>query len=206
MKRFVSILSIFLSVGFPFFVYWGLNYLQPRVITLVVGVVITVRMLLTFKIKNISYLIVKIPFIFVVVLAFAFLIQFNQKQYLFFVPVLINLGLLIIFAQTLWKSPTMIEVFARMQADDLDAEEIDYCRTVTKIWISFFIINGTLALIFAVFGSLAQWTIYNGFLAYIAIGCLFSIEWLYRHWRFDRFKGTRPERIIRQIITIVFKK
>jgi hypothetical protein len=35
----------------------------------------------------------------------------------------------------------------------------------------------------------AIWAFYTGFLSYILMGTLFSIEFLYRTWRFRRYVG-----------------
>jgi uncharacterized membrane protein len=205
MKRYINFFNIFFSIGFPFFVYWGLTYFQPRVITVTLGLILLIRFFSSLKLKNLSILYIKTPFILAIIFIFFFLIQLNQKQSLLFVPSLINLGLLIVFTQSLWKPPTMIEFFAKMQIDDLDEQEIIYCRTVTKIWIFFFIINGCIALLLALYGSLTLWTLYNGFIAYIAIGCLFSIEWIYRHLKFPRFKGILSETIIIKVLIKILK-
>ncbi len=44
----------------------------------------------------------------------------------------------------------------------------------------FFCLNGSIALYTAILADLDLWALYNGLLAYIAMGVLFSIEYLIR--------------------------
>ena len=97
-----------------------------------------------------------------------------------FYPVLMNLVLLSVFAASLWRPPSMIERFARLQHPELDERGVRYTRTVTKVWCGFFIFNGSIAAGIAVWGDTAQWAFYNGFLAYVLIGLLLGGEWLVR--------------------------
>jgi uncharacterized membrane protein len=49
------------------------------------------------------------------------------------------------------------------------------------------------------YASLEAWTLYNGVVAYVLMGLLFSLEFLYRHWRFRRYVGTPFDSILRRI-------
>ncbi|MEI8670210.1 hypothetical protein P4S65_19480 [Pseudoalteromonas sp. B131b] len=46
--------------------------------------------------------------------------------------------------------------------------------------MSVFVLNGGIALYTSIFSSLETWAFYNGFIAYLAMGTLFAIEWLVR--------------------------
>jgi uncharacterized membrane protein len=116
-----------------------------------------------------------------------------------FVPALVNAALLFGFARTLWEGPPIVETFARLQAGDLPADEVAYCRTVTGVWIGFFAVNGGVALALACFASLETWTIYNGLVAYLLIASLFAAEFVYRTWRFRRYDGGFADPILRRI-------
>ena len=95
-------------------------------------------------------------------------------------PVLVNAALLVVFGFSLWHPPTVIERLARLQEPDLPAEAIPYVRRVTLVWCAFFAINGTLALVTAYWASDKVWALYNGCIAYLAMGVLFAGEWLVR--------------------------
>lgn len=55
-----------------------------------------------------------------------------------------------------------------------------YTRRVTQIWCLFFIVNGSIALLTALYGDMALWTAWNGMIAYLLIGALMAGEWLVR--------------------------
>jgi hypothetical protein len=56
-----------------------------------------------------------------------------------------------------------------------------YLRRLTMVWACFFVINGCIALA-TVQMSMQAWGLYNGFIAYLAIGGLLGGEWLFRRW------------------------
>jgi uncharacterized membrane protein len=95
-------------------------------------------------------------------------------------PVAMSTAFLWAFAHSLWRPPSMIERFARLMEPDLDARGVCYTRTVTKVWIGFFAINGAIALWTALAGSWLQWTLYNGALSYALAGLLMAGEYLVR--------------------------
>ncbi|MBL4621504.1 MAG: hypothetical protein JKY89_03820, partial [Immundisolibacteraceae bacterium] len=45
-----------------------------------------------------------------------------------------------------------------------------------------FMVNGSIAAMLALYGSLEMWTLYNGFIAYLLIGILFGGEFLVRQY------------------------
>ena len=116
-----------------------------------------------------------------------------------FIPALINLGLLGVFASSLISPPPLVEKFARLWVQTLSEDEIRYCRNVTRVWCVFFVGNGSLSAGLAVYGSLEAWTAYNGGIAYLLMGALFTSEFLYRHWRFRRYVGTPLDPILRRL-------
>ncbi len=95
-------------------------------------------------------------------------------------PVIMNIVMLVAFAQSLWAKECMIEKFARIKEPDLPKEAVEYCRRVTKIWCGFFVANGTAALYTTTAMTEQAWVLYNGFIAYILIAALLVGEWLYR--------------------------
>jgi uncharacterized membrane protein len=95
-------------------------------------------------------------------------------------PVFMNLAMLTTFAVTLWKPPSMIESFARITEPDLPESGVRYTRIVTVVWVVFFAINGSVALWTVLYGSWRTWTVYNGIVAYLAMGILLGGEYLVR--------------------------
>lgn len=102
-------------------------------------------------------------------------------------PVFMNLVMLVAFAATLWRGPSMIERFARGFEPDLDERGVRYTRTVTWVWVGFFVVNGGVAAWTVVNGDWTVWTLYNGMISYLLMGALFAGEFLVR--RRVRAKG-----------------
>jgi uncharacterized membrane protein len=69
---------------------------------------------------------------------------------------------------------------ARLTDPHLPDYAIAYTRRVTQVWCGFFVVNGLLALFTAFWVSPAVWAIYNGVVAYAAMGVLFAGEYLVR--------------------------
>lgn len=94
-------------------------------------------------------------------------------------PAAMSAFLLAVFAASLLSPPTIIERFAQAAHGELSAQARAYCRKVCLVWIVFFIANALIALD-STRRPLAWWTLYNGFLSYLAIGSLFGVEYLVR--------------------------
>ncbi len=95
-------------------------------------------------------------------------------------PVLVSASFLVLFLWSLKNPPTMIERIARLQDPELPEQGIVYTRKVTKIWCYFFAFNGSIALTTTLYGTDAQWALYNGLISYLCMGTLFAGEWLVR--------------------------
>ena len=81
---------------------------------------------------------------------------------------------------SLWTAMPLVERLARLREPNLPPEGIRYTRNVTHIWCSFFIVNGSIALLTVMKGDMQLWTLWNGMIAYILMGTLMATEWLIR--------------------------
>jgi uncharacterized membrane protein len=95
-------------------------------------------------------------------------------------PVLVNAVMLALFAASLRWPPSAVERMARLRHPDLPPRGVAYTRRVTWVWCGFFVANGALALITALWASERVWSLYNGLIAYVVMGVLFAGEWLVR--------------------------
>ena len=95
-------------------------------------------------------------------------------------PALVNLALFALFASSLWRGPTVVERVARLHDPALPPEGVAYTRRVTQVWCVFFVVNGSIAAATALWASPAAWALYNGGVAYGAMGLLMGGEWLVR--------------------------
>lgn len=105
---------------------------------------------------------------------------FDPAFFLKLYPVLVNAVMLILFAFSLRTERPMIERFARLRYKDLPEAGITHCRSATRWWCCFFVVNGALALDSVLFRSDEWWTLYNGCISYVLIAVMFLVEWLVR--------------------------
>jgi uncharacterized membrane protein len=175
-----TILTVLL-VLYPIIVYFGLNYYDIRIVSVILLMVFLTKFI--FERNFIKDPLDNKRSIFT--LAFAVsgcLLSFYYREliYLKFYPVCVNVLFLVLFSYSLTHPPSMIEKFARLKHKNLDEKAIAYLRKVTIVWCGFFIINGSIAAFSALFASVEIWTLYNGLISYILMGGLFLGEMLYR--------------------------
>lgn len=119
--------------------------------------------------------------------ALAFVTFFDPQLSVRLYPAFMNAAMLLTFAVTLWRGPSMIERFARLAEPALPESGVRYTRTVTWIWVGFFLLNGAIAAYTAFYAAWTVWTLYNGLIAYIGMGVLICGEMLVRPF----FRGAR---------------
>ena len=93
-------------------------------------------------------------------------------------PAVMTAIVLCSFAVSLRRTP-LAEVVARRAGEDLDARGVAYCRAVTRFWTFFLGVHLAIT-VWTVFASHEVWAFYNGFAAYVLIGCVFAGELLLR--------------------------
>lgn len=184
--------------SYPFVVYWGLTLVGPRSLAVILAAALLLRGVLSRARGSVTTWAASLilPAAAVVVgLAVAALL--DEGRVFLMVPSVVNAALLVTFGRTLWRGPSMIEVFARMQGGQVSTQGVvAYCRAVTAVWCVFFVLNGGVVAWLAIYASTATWAFYTGFVAYILIGVLLAAEVAYRWWRFpalrERGKGGSP--------------
>lgn len=162
---------------YPVLVYLGLTFVGPRLLAGVLLVIALVRLAFIrftgLPIGNSGWLLLAAA------IATALTLFSGSVLGLKFYPVLVNGLMLILFGISLWRPPSMIERFARVQTSNLPEEAVAYTRKVTWVWCGFFAVNGGIATA-TVFSSEAIWAFYNGLVAYVLIGVLLVGEYLIR--------------------------
>ncbi|MDP9127464.1 MAG: hypothetical protein M3N08_04290 [Pseudomonadota bacterium] len=95
-------------------------------------------------------------------------------------PVLVSLSVAAVFGLSLLYPPSMVERIARRTEPDLPRQGVIYTRRVTGVWTVFLVINAAISAATAFWGTLAQWTLWNGLLSYLLMGSLFVGEMILR--------------------------
>lgn len=187
---------------YPFVVYVGLRYLQPRALALLLFAFFGGRRLSKRAAgpripEALAGRLTALTFLVGAVLPVELL--FDAGQAFLFLPLLINLGLLLAFGETLLHPPSLVESIARISIPELTAEHIRYCRRVTLAWCGFFIVNASVSLVTATTCSIATWTLYNGLVSYALVGLVFLAEITYRSWRFRTYTGGLLDPLFRRL-------
>ena len=126
----------------------------------------------------------------VALLGVAALLMRSSASLLYY-PVLVNAVFLLAFAISLFQSQTLVERLARRLDPALPPEGVRYTRKVTLAWCVFFVANGSIAW-WTTTQSMSIWALYNGLIAYVAMGAMFGGEWLIRRRMVRRLSRTIP--------------
>jgi uncharacterized membrane protein len=170
---------LILTILYPVGIYLGIQYIEPRYLVLALASLFALRFLLS---TNTSSQNKKQQLILLIAMAVftTFVFISNSLIGLRFYPVLVSTVLLSIFSYTLFNPPSMIERLARLTDPNLPDSAIPYTKNVTIVWCLFFIANGSIAVFTSLFSSMEIWSLYNGCISYILMGCIFAIEYLVR--------------------------
>jgi uncharacterized membrane protein len=171
------ILAVFGGLAYPPIVYFGLSVVPPAVLVLVglglIGLRLAgVRRLAQSRAWILAFLLAAIGLV--------ALLALSPRLAAMAYPVAVSLCVAGVFALSVRFPPTVIERFARIVEPDLPPEGVAYTRKVTVVWVIFLLSNAAISAAAALWGSLAQWTLWNGLLSYIAMGLLFGGEFLVR--------------------------
>jgi uncharacterized membrane protein len=173
---------IVVGVIYPFLVYLLLDRFEPRAIALGLMCLLAIRFLFVgSRSRADSADARQMKWMVGVLGAFALgAAVLNSRSALLYYPLLVDVGLLAVFGISLVHPPTVIERIARLTNPHMPERAVRYTRAVTIVWCGFFVVNGAIAAWTAAFASLATWSVYNGFIAYVLMGALLAGEWLVR--------------------------
>lgn len=162
-----------LGVLYPVLVLVGLRYLPPAAIVGALSAVLALRLALGNRGSAEIVLGIAVA-ISVALLGVSPMLAIRLH------PVLMSLGFAALFLHSLWSPPVMIERFARLAEPDLPEAARPYLRKVTIAWILFLLANAAVAAWTVLYGTIGQWTLYNGFISYLLMGVMFGGEYLVR--------------------------
>lgn len=172
----VPLISGALFLLYPVAVFIGLRYLDPRWLALLLIIAAGWRLI---RAGGLGTGFGPAPLMAAAVCATVITLVTGSSHGLLLYPVLVNGVLLVLFATSLARPPSVIETLARLREPDLPPQAVRYTRQVTQVWTLFFAVNGTIALI-TVFLDRQWWVLYNGLIAYLLMGALMGSEWLIR--------------------------
>lgn len=162
-------------LAYPLLLLFGLRYLEPTWIALLLATVWLLRRLLSDARSPFDN---ALAFAGIGVAAVGF--AANSEVVLRLYPVAVNAIFLALFAFSLRHPPSVVERIARRQDPGLSPAGVRYSFRVTQVWCLFFLVNGGIALYTAFASSREVWAWYNGVIAYVLIAAMFSGEWVIR--------------------------
>ncbi len=184
MRAYSLLVRGLLFAALPFAIYLGLNRFEPRE----VGLLLIAFLLLRTPGRALALMrslgwggVVAVSLLGIAVAA---IWRSNDPVWVLAYPVIVSGIMLLVFAGSLLRPPSIVERIARVRMPDLPIEGVVYTRRVTLVWCAFFLINGLVAAWTAFIGSRESWLLYNGLISYLMMGALFAGEWLYRRKRF----------------------
>jgi uncharacterized membrane protein len=172
--RWLRVIYAAAVVMYPVLIYFGLQTVDPRWLTLVL-LAIAARHVLG---KYFPPALRAVWGIAVVMLVGITLITGSDAGLLLY-PVLVNALMFLLFFGSWLKPPTVIEMIARTREPQLPEQAILYTRKLTLVWCAFFVVNGSIAFATLSLGR-EWWTLYNGLISYLLLGALFFGELLFR--------------------------
>lgn len=186
-RKILLSVAVLIGISYPFLVYFGLNYFSPEILIFGILALLVLRLLILKSTVPVKLLISKSTvkplhiwqaIIAIGVMAVVGILQSEVAVKIY--PVVISLSFGAVFLWSVLFPPTVIEMIARIREPDLGESGKRYTRNVTIVWVGFFAVNASIAAWTAFYGSLAQWTLYNGFISYCLTGALFGGEMIVR--------------------------
>lgn len=176
----LSKILITMMIAYPVVAFVILWLKQP--LFLIIYLLSIFSLLAIQKLRNKSWFTASALFLFVG--AIAYFIQQAYVQYLIYIPpLLILLGLFILFAQSLLAGQIpLITRYAMMlsEKDKIDDRHYNYSRLLTIIWSIFFLLMALTSLLLAIFSPIETWSLFTNVISYLLITAFFVIEFFIR--------------------------
>jgi uncharacterized membrane protein len=167
------------TILYPFIALFAVRTVGPVVVVAALCALLVLRVAFGFG-KGVPLAMALAPL--AVAVLMGLLTLWDAHRAVRFYPVFMNAAMLAAFAASLVRGPSMIERLARIAEPDLPDSGVAYTRKVTLVWCVFLALNGLAALWTAFYASMAVWSLYNGFIAYLLMGALLGGEFLVRRW------------------------
>ncbi len=175
--RVISVTAVTASLLYPFLVYYGMRWLPPLSMVAFALAVIGIRLL---TLRHQAARMWRGPLL-AAAAGLAILAAMDGRLAAMAYPVLLSLGMAVLFGQSLFRPPSLIERIARLADPDFPPANAAYCRNVTVVWTVFLIANAAVAAGLAFWGTAEAWTLWTGLVSYLLMGSLFVGEYAVRH-------------------------
>lgn len=171
-QKFLKILRVIILLLYPFLIFFALQY---RISFKLISLIFLGTILLNYQRSQNKILLC------IGMLICCLIYCYKYTIFLKIYPVIMNCSVLVAFACSLRKKP-LITVFAEKMKVCMTKEKLEYTRKATRAWAYFMLFLSILSFS-TIFMSDFIWMIFNGFISYVLIGCMFCAEWLVRKKR-----------------------
>lgn len=133
----------------------------------------------------------------------ALVVQENFVFLMYLPPVVISLGLLLLFGRSLQQGNVpLVTRYAQYIDGELNNELLRYTRRVTQIWVVFFLVMLVESIGLALFAPITIWSLFTNVLNYVAIGILVLAEFIYRHRAYPNLPKRNFLQFLQRIISV----
>lgn len=143
-----------------------------------------------------------IPFLLLV--AGSALLLVDQAIYAMYLPpVVISLGLFVIFGKTLLAGKVpLITRYAELIDGELTEDMTVYTYRVTQVWTVFFLLMFIESVALAIFAPTSVWSLFTNVINYVAIAFMFVAEYIYRKKTFSEVPNRSFIQFMQQVARI----
>jgi uncharacterized membrane protein len=183
--RSTLIRALFLAcIGlYPVLVYFGLSYLPPSFF----GIALLILLAMRYGILLPEERPVLVPLLLVFVTYAVVAAVSGSEAMLLYYPVIVSFSLCGVFLNSLRQGDPLLFRIVQARGYTISEHTPIYLYRLTAVWAAFFVANGLVSLWTTTLG-LKAWTLYNGFLSYVAVAVFVGIEYTFRCW-YKRRKG-----------------
>ncbi|OZB05808.1 MAG: hypothetical protein B7X54_04370 [Idiomarina sp. 34-48-12] len=175
MSNVLRIATTICLLGYPFAVWWLAQHGYLLFLFGLLAVILSVQVLSLGLRNPRSYLALSALIVIAVIAWFT-----DPLTGVLYYPVWLSTAMLLLFVVSLIRPPAVITRLARLWDGELSPAAVRYTERVTAVWALFFAVNGSIAWYTVQLDDMEVWAIYNGFIAYVLMGLLMTIEWSIR--------------------------
>ncbi len=184
-------LNVLVFILYPLVVHVALSTDEELIALVMLMLTSALHFISSFREKPISYVASLIPLL-IFILAISN-VYTQDMIALYLPPLLISGSLFLVFSRSLLSTnEPVITRIARIIFKENDPEILGYTRQVTQLWNLFFALIFIESALLALFAPIEIWSIFTNILNYLFIVIVFTLEYLYRRFRF----ANKPRRKI----------
>jgi uncharacterized membrane protein len=174
--------SAFLMLTYPLLAPFFLWLEEPMFLVFMLAAILLLVALDRLQKKDIKRFVVSLVGLLLIV---SLLLVDFAALLVYFPPVLIPLGLFILFHQSLGEQvKPLITRYAEVIDGKLSEEIVSYTRSLTKVWRALFLFLAIESLALALFAPVEVWAWFTHVFNYLFIFIIFASEFYYRRRRF----------------------